>query len=424
MKSRFLLVLACVGAVSGIIAASAALPATGPAPSPAAPAPSSSAQPATQPVTQRDESSYVQTAINAAIAAHRPLVLPSHQFFIGSTLTIEGASGFVMQGAGTPVSSIAPASNWSPKQSGTEFVWIGPNDRPMFDLHPAIGCSFRDLVFTSYRRGSPGATILTSPSALVRVANKSGWGSGNLYFENCCFASADVGLQLGMDAADFNCADVTLRDVQFSDCKTGLLTLNDQCVNLDLFDVIAFWGDRQSPCCIVNMVRGGNLRWWGGTGTLSGGSTVLKIEGAGDNAGTFLFSGQSWEHQGDYPILIDASHVGGTCRITAVDISDSSGGSNPANPNPGAFRVGPGVALTVSGSIFQRQLASMTGGDTAGRRSSLLVRDCTLPKPLSQLVKTDGGGAAAASPSSACRWRGEDNSTGWTNLPLPDEAGN
>src|SRR5581483_6393337 len=112
MKSRILLVLAGVGILFALLAAVGLLHSTASSPAGAAPPSASSPPPATQPSEVRDDSSYVQTSINAAIAGHRPLVLPARRFFIGSTLTIQGASGLVIQGAGTPVSPWDPRSGW------------------------------------------------------------------------------------------------------------------------------------------------------------------------------------------------------------------------------------------------------------------------------------------------------------------------
>lgn len=361
----------------------------------AAPAPATAPAPAPPSTVSRlpDRTDLVQRAIDAAITDHRPLVLPSGQFRITSTLRIASASGFLLQGSGTAIFPMADAGGWASRQIGTELVWAGPPDQPLLDLPFSIGCTFRDLCFT-------GGT--------VRVTSKPGWGAGNHVFERVTFAHAKLGLQLGENPGDNNCADITLRDVCFSNCQTGLLTLNDQSVNLNLFNVGGFFFGAEG-CTLVHISHGGDLRWYGGAGTLAGPSTVLKIDGAGDNASTFVLSGWRFEAAHDWPVLVDAGRASGTCNIVIEGLSDAdSAAANPDNPDPGALRLGPGVAAVVRSSTLRRHLAVLRSD--ARRTATLVVEDSILPGRLDRWVTVDGGSKVY----------GVRNRKGYEGTPLAD----
>lgn len=308
-------------------------------------------------------------------ASGTSLYVPHGKYKITDTLSIDTIAGFRMfgdSGGWWGIDESIEGIGYSDYiRSG--LFWHGAASGTMIQFHKSNRLVLQNLLFAGQASGTGNKAGI-----LIHCTSAPGYSNGEHIFESVHVTNAYVGFQMASSISDLNCADCVFRSCRLS-CDTGLMVKNQQGVDYYFYD-IDFAGNNTT---VVDFQQGGEFRWYGGAGTLSGASTILKIRAADIFSSTFYVNGLHVEQNNNYPIWVDASGAVSTTNVVLDSISDAAGNiTNSANPYPGMLLIGPHCNFTVRGSTIHRQLARMTGNSDAN--ANLSVESCFLDQnPLS-----------------------------------------
>jgi len=312
----------------------------------------------------------LQAAIDEAIRSGTPLNLPHGVYLVRQTLKINAAVGLEINGAGGNYALPDwEMGGWKNSSTRTLLLWDGPDGGTLLEINSANGCTFRNMGLCGINRPDTSSQA----GRLIHCQSRPGWSNAGHHFENICLSHAMIGMQFGSNSDDITCSDTSLYRVRFSDCMTGFKAVTRQAVNF-YFDQVEGAGKID---VLVHFNRGGDLRWDGGAGTISGQPTILRIDSAGENASTFALRGMRFETNGGWPIIVDAPGNAGSTTISIRDLSDADSNQKLiCNLQPGMFRIGPGVGLTINNSTLRRHIGILSGAPD--RQATLTMDNCVL----------------------------------------------
>lgn len=327
-----------------------------------------------------DNATAMANFIAACVSQKCQGVLPTGDIVISTTVDLSSLTINGLKLVGSSFNRLRPGAEggWATNQIATRIVWGGADGGTMFEFSKAQSIQFENLILA----GNTTDSDTVRAGILVLFSSTLGFGMAQAVFRDVGFANYDIAVQFGEVNGDFNCADSYFQNVSFnskganaSTPAKGVVIKHGQGLNYN-FENVEVSGTHHRILVVEN---GGDIRWRGGAGTLEGESTIIYHRGGGSNAATVVVDGWRFEQHNSWPRLADLA-PSGDLVATFRGISDAaSGATNPSNPTPGAFLIGPGAKVVVEASSFQRVVAYMTG--TSDRYSSLIMRDVIPPGP-------------------------------------------
>jgi hypothetical protein len=274
----------------------------------------------------------LNTYINSRMRLYGFCGLPSGTIQYNSTLDLQNNVGGILTGTGqTDISftSVDP-NNGQGTFKATRLYFTGPANQPAVRLRNSSHMLFQNFAIERQTKGSaPGEGVIFKSESTGSPAG----GPAACKIENVTFYNGNIGIEFGQNTSDHVNSDWVLDRPLFYTCNTGMRVNHDQGVNF-LLNTPGFLN-----CGIgVHFVRGGNVMI-NNAGSNNGLGTLLRVDGAGTNAGMFIINHarlDSNDVNNPIPMVMNFSNCGGNYRAKASFINITGGYNN--NPSHKYFR--------------------------------------------------------------------------------------
>lgn len=329
------------------------------------------------------------TAIQAAVdyctikASGTSLFFPQGRYLVSSTITINNVAGFSMFGDSGGWATVDDVLSGLGVDNyiRSAILWNGATSGTIFNLYRSNRFHIEDLLVSGTASGNDS----TKAGICFHIQSAPGFAAGEHIFNNVQVINSYVGFQMGSGTTDINCADCSFYNCKISTDK-GIYVKTNQGVDYYLYNVY-FGGTNITG---LHFERGGQLRWYGGGGTIGGASTLLKIDNPDNYNASFYVNGLFVEQNNNYPVWVDCSGALSTGNIVFEGCADTASNlSNPVNPVPGLAKVGPHTHVSFKSCVIHRHIANMYA-NASDADASLLVEDCTLSNSLEDLISING----------------------------------
>lgn len=313
-----------------------------------------------------DDTEAIQKAIDLASnnTTTGEVFIPAGLYLVKKTLKVNITRGLIIRGEGTGALS-------SGAKTSTTLSWGGKAGATLLDLTGNCGMILKDMAFLGYNKKEEKNKKLAG--VLIQVNRPPNSGDMINHFSNLSLHSADIGIQMGNKASDFNCSDYYFEFITFANLGTGFKVKNDQGVDY-LFNFIFACNVKDN---VLHFERGGNLMVNNAQMTSCG--RFLEINGGGMNTGVYQCNNVRVESNAGgarYRRLLLKSyprHGMAVIRFTGFDDAQWNWRKNKSKVrNQPLCDIGPGSRVVFDSSILNSPVAMLNG--TEKRPASLIIR--------------------------------------------------